>query len=140
VYDYFRIDDIYRLLNKEQEIINFVEDKYKTNLSSISSKLCGVLKCYTVLNLESKLIQDKIQHYKVLLKIKKDSDKENLLDKKTIDDGEEILNHCHEELNKLGDTLKNDINLLNSWDITAQMYCVLKNIFRYRKYTRWRDY
>ena len=29
-------------------------------------------------------------------------------------------------MNKLGDTLKNDINLLNSWDITAQMYCVLK--------------
>ena len=69
MYDYFRIDDIYRLLNKEQEIINFVEDKYKTNLSSISSKLCGVLKCYTVLNLESKLIQDKIQHYKVIFKI-----------------------------------------------------------------------
>jgi len=37
-----------------------------------------------------------------------------------------MLNHCHEELNKLSDTLKNDINLLNSWDITAQMYCVLK--------------
>ena len=78
------------------------------------------------MNLESKVIKDRIQHYKTLLKVKQDVDKEKLMDKKTIEDGEEILNHCHEELDKLGDTLKNDINLLNSWDITAQMYCVLK--------------
>ena len=44
VYDYFKSDDIYTLLQKEQEIINFIEDQYKTSLSSISSKLCGVLK------------------------------------------------------------------------------------------------
>jgi len=126
VYDYFKSDDIYSLLQKEQEIIDFIEDKYKTSISSISSKLCGVLKCYTVLNLESKLIKDRIQHYKVLLKVKQDADREKLTDKKSIEEGEEILNPCHEEMNKLGDTLKNDINLLNSWDITAQMYCVLK--------------
>ena len=58
--------------------------------------------------------------------MKHDADKEKLTDKKSIEEGEEILNHCHVEMNKLGDTLKNDINLLNSWDITAQMYCVLK--------------
>jgi len=58
--------------------------------------------------------------------VKKDADKEKLTDKKNIEDGEEILNHCKNEMDKLGDTLKNDINLLNSWDITAQMYCVLK--------------
>jgi len=126
VYDYFKSDDVYSLLQKEQEIIAFIEDKYKTNISSISSKLCGVLKCYTVLNLESKGIKDRIQHFKVLLKVKHDADKEKLTDKKSIEEGEEILNHCHVEMNKLGDTLKNDINLLNSWDITAQMYCVLK--------------
>jgi len=71
VVDYFETYEIYALLQNEQEIIYFIEDRYKTSLSSISSKLCGVLKCYTVLNLESKLIQDKIQHYKVLLKIKR---------------------------------------------------------------------
>ena len=60
VYDYFKSDDIYTLLQKEQEIINFIKDKYQTSLSSISSKLCGVLKCYTVLNLESKLLKDQI--------------------------------------------------------------------------------
>jgi len=78
------------------------------------------------LNLESKVIKDRIQHYTVLLKVKQDVDKEKLTDKKSIEEGEEILNHCHEEMNKFGDTLKNDINLLNLWDITAQMYCVLK--------------
>jgi len=28
VYDYFKSDDVYSLLQKEQEIINFIEDKY----------------------------------------------------------------------------------------------------------------
>jgi len=98
VYDYFKSDDIYTLLQKEQEIINFVEDKYKTSLSSTSSKLCGVLKCYTVLNLESKLLKDQIQHYKTLLKVKQDADKEKVIDKKSIEEGEEILNHCKIEM------------------------------------------
>ena len=78
VYDYFKSDDIYTLLQKEQEIINFIEDKYKTSLSSISSKLCGVLKCYTVLNVESKLLKGRIQHFKTLLKVKKKQTKRKL--------------------------------------------------------------
>jgi len=126
VYDNFQMDDIFTLLQKEQEIINLIEDKYKTNISSISSKLCGVLKCYTVLNLESKLLKDKIQHYKVLMKIKQDADKEKLMDKKSIDEGEAILSHCKDEMNKLGEKVKNDIQLLTTWDITVQLYCVLK--------------
>ena len=52
-YNYFKTDDVYSLLQKEQDIIDFIEDKYKTNISSISSKLCGVLKCCTVLNLKA---------------------------------------------------------------------------------------
>ena len=119
VYDYFKSDDIYTLLQKEQEIINFVEDKYKTSLSSTSSKLCGVLKCYTVLNLESKLLKDQIQHYNTLMKVKQDADKEKVIDKKSIEECEEILNHCKNEMDKLGDTLKSDIQLLNNWHITV---------------------
>jgi hypothetical protein len=127
VCDYFEIYEIYRLLqHNEQEIIYFIEDKYKTSLSSISSKLCDVLKCYTVLSLESKLFKERIQHYKTLLKVKKNADKEKLTDKKNIEDGEEILTHCREEMNNLGEKVKNDIQLLNTWDITVQMYCVLK--------------
>jgi len=45
------------------------------------------------LNLKSKLLKDRIQHYKVLLKVKHDTDKEKVIDKKTIEEGEEILNH-----------------------------------------------
>jgi len=136
VYNFFKTDDIYSLLQKEKDIIDFIEDKYKTNISSISSKLCGVLKCYTVLNLKSKLLKDRIQHYKVLLKVKQDTDKEKVIDKKTIEEGEEILNHCKNEMDKLGEKVKNDIQLLNTWDISVQMYCVLKYIFRDRKSTR----
>jgi len=76
--------------------------------------------------MESKLLKDRIQHYKTLLKVKQEADKEKVMDKKTIEDGEEILNHCKKEMIKLGDTLKNDINLLNTWDISVQMYCILK--------------
>ena len=32
VYDYFQMDEIYSLLQKEQDIIDFIEDKYKTNI------------------------------------------------------------------------------------------------------------
>jgi len=126
VYDYFKTDDVYSLLKKEQDIIDFIEDKYKTSISSRKSKLSGVLKCYTVLNLESKLLKDRIQHYKVLLKIKQDADKEKLTDKKTIDDGNEMIQQCKNEMDKLGEKVKNDIQLLNTWNITVQMYCVLK--------------
>jgi len=124
VYDYFQIDDIYTLLQKEQEIIDFIEKKYESGLSSISSKLCGVLKCYTVLYLKSKLLKNRIQHYKTLLKVKQDADKEKVMDKKCIKEGEEILNHCKNAMDKLGDTLKSDIQLLNNWDNTVQLYCV----------------
>jgi len=48
------------------------------------------------------------------------------MDKKTIEEGEEILEHCKNEINKVGEKVKNDIQLLNTWDITVQMYCVLK--------------
>jgi len=82
------------------------------------------LKSYTVLDFKSKLLKDRIQHYKTLLKVKQDADKE--MDKKTIEEGEEILNHSKIEMDKLGDTLKSDITLLNNWDNTVQLYCVLK--------------
>jgi len=124
--DYFETYEIYALLQNEQEIIYFIEDRYKTSLSSISSKLCGVLKCYTVLNVESKLLKGRIQHFKTLLKVKQEADKEKVMDKKTIEEGEEILEHCKNEMDKLGEKIKNDIQLLNTWDITVQMYCVLK--------------
>ena len=78
------------------------------------------------MNLESKLLKDKIQHYKVLLKVKQEADKEKVMDKKSVEEGQEILNHCKNEMNKLGEKVKNDIQLLNTWDITVQMYCVLK--------------
>ena len=84
------------------------------------------MKCYTVLSLESKLLKGRIQHFKTLLKVKQEADKEKVMDKKTIEEGEEILEHCKNEMDKLGEKVKNDIQLLNTWDITVQMYCVSK--------------
>jgi len=76
--------------------------------------------------MESTLLKGIIQHYKVLLKVKQEADKEKLMDKKTIEKGEEILNHCNNEMDNLGEKVKNDIQLLTTWDITVQLYCVLK--------------
>ena len=122
----FEIDNIYLILQKENDIIEFIESKYKSSIPSISNKLCGVLKCYEVLNLESNLLIERIKHYQILLTLKQDVDKENLLDKKTIEEGQKMMTHCSNEMNKLADTIKSDINLLNRQDITVQLYCVLK--------------
>jgi len=61
------------------------------------------MRCFKMLyciEFKSKLLKDRIQHYKVLLKVKQDADKEKVIDKKTIEEGEEILNHCKNEMDK----------------------------------------
>ena len=78
--------------------------------------------------MESKLLKDRIQHYKVLMKIKQDADKEKVMDKKSIEEGKETLNYCKNEMDKLGYTLKNDVNLLNSWNYRSNVLCI-KNLF-----------
>ena len=49
------------LLSEEKEIIEHLEQEYKTT-STQKNKLCGIYKCYTLLNIESKLLKDKIEH------------------------------------------------------------------------------
>ena len=52
------------LLDKEKEIIEYLEKEYKTT-STLKNKLCGMYKCYTLLNVESKLLKDKIESYNI---------------------------------------------------------------------------
>ena len=59
------------LLSKEKVIIEHLEQEYKTT-STLKNKLCAVLKCFTLLNIESKLLKDKIEHYKITQSIKED--------------------------------------------------------------------
>ena len=81
VYDNFDEDDVNELLKKENEIIEFIETKYD-KLSTIKNKLCGMLKVYNLLNLESNVLKSKIDHYMVSLSIQEDKKKEDSTDKK----------------------------------------------------------
>jgi len=69
------------LLSKEEEIIDYLEQQYKLTLKN---KLCGIYKCYSLLNIESKLLKDKIEHYRITQSIKED--KNNHEEKKTIEE------------------------------------------------------
>ena len=81
VYDNFKDDDVYDLFKKENEIIEYIETKYD-KLSTIKNKLCGMLKVYNLLNLESNVLKSKIDHYMVSLSIQEDKKKEDSTDKK----------------------------------------------------------
>jgi len=59
------------LLSKEKEIIDCLEQQYKLT-STLKNKLCGIYKCYSLLNIESKLLKDKIEHYRIAQSIKED--------------------------------------------------------------------
>ena len=41
------------LLSEEKEIIYYLEQQYKLT-STLKNKLCGIYKCYSLLNIESK--------------------------------------------------------------------------------------
>ena len=76
VHDNFDEDDVNELLKKENEIIEFIETKYD-KLTTIKNKLCGVLKVYNLLNLESNILKSKIDHNMVSLSIQEDKKKED---------------------------------------------------------------
>jgi len=82
LYKYFKSNDMIDLLSKEKEIIEHLEQQYKLT-STLTNKLCGLYKCYSLLNIESKILKDKIEHYRITQSIKED--KNNHEDKKTIE-------------------------------------------------------
>ena len=63
------------------KLLKFIETKYD-KLSTIKNKLCGMLKVYNLLNLESNVLKSKIDHYMVSLSIQEDKKKEDSTDKK----------------------------------------------------------
>ena len=130
VHDNFDEDDVNELLKKENEIIEFIETKYD-KLSTIKNKLCGVYKVYNLLNLESNVLKSKIDHYMVSLSIQEDKKKEDPTDKKTIQEAELIVNYFKNELGMMEDMISKDVDILNTWDKTAQLYAVLKIYLTY---------
>jgi len=110
------------LLDKEKEIIEYLEKEYKTT-STLKNKLCGIYKCYTLLNVESKLLKDKIESYNITQAIIED--KKNQEEKEPIEETDKILDYFKNELKQMGK------NLNNKWDTQRQLYCVLKIYLNY---------
>jgi len=84
-----------------------------------------------LLNLESNVLKSKIDHYMVSLSIQEDKKKEDPTDKKTIKEAELIVNYFKKELGIMEDTISKDLDILNTWDKTAQLYAVLKIYLTY---------
>jgi len=120
VYDHFKITDINELLTtKEQDIIDYIEHKY-TNKSTIKSKLCSVYKAYKILNIEGELFKQRIDYYTTKNTINQDEAKQD--NKKTIEEGNKIIEHFENQMEVLGaviqtDTQDNDNSMLNNWNI-----------------------
>ena len=74
VYDNFDEDDVHELLKKENEIIDYIENKYE-KITTIKNKLCGMLKVYNLLNIECTLLKCKIDHYMILQSLDEDKKK-----------------------------------------------------------------
>jgi integrase len=130
VHDNFKEDDVRELLKKENEIIEFIETKYD-KLTTIKNKLCGMLKVYNLLNLECTQLKCKIDHYMVSLSIEEDKKKENPINKRTVEEAEQIVNYFKNELKTMEEELFDDEDIPMSewnrnWDKDAQLYAILK--------------
>jgi hypothetical protein len=124
VYNKFKVNDINNLLRtNEAEIINYIENKYEKSLT-IESKLCGIYKCYRVLNITSDLFKNKIEEYKYKTETQRDKEKD--MNKKDTDEGDKIIEQFKKHYEELELKIKNDLLLLSEWKQEAQLFCLLK--------------
>lgn len=129
VYEHFKMTDMAKLFRtKEQDIINYIESQY-TNNSTIKSKLCSVYKAYKILNISGDLFKQRIDYYATTQKITHEQTKQD--NKKSIEEGEEIIEHFESKMEELRaviqtDTIETENEMLNNWDVNVQLYCILK--------------
>ena len=129
VYHHFKIEDMNELLkSKEQDIIDYIEKEYNNN-STIKSKLCSIYKAYKILNIESELFKNRIDHYATKQNIDKDKNKET--NKKTIEEGDFIIKQFNDKLEELGEIIQTNNDLVNHWMQEVQLYCILKIYLTY---------
>ena len=109
VYNHFKLNNINELLRtKENEIIYYIETKYE-NSSTIKSKLCGIYKCYKVLNIKSDLFKNKIEEYKYKTETQRDKEKDS--NKKDKDEGNKLIEEFKKDYNELEQKIKNNLIL-----------------------------
>ena len=109
VYNHFKLTDINALLRtNEAEIIHYIENKYEKSLT-IKSKLCGIYKCYKVLNITSDLFKNKIEEYKYKTETQRDKEKD--MNKKDTDEGNKLIEQFKKHYNELEQKIKNNLSL-----------------------------
>ena len=129
VYNHFKLNNINELLRtNENEIIKYIETKYE-NSSTIKSKLCGIYKCYKVLNIKSDLFKNKIEEYKYKTETQRDKEKDT--NKKDEDEGNKMIEEFEKHYKELEQKIKNDLSLLTEWKQEAQLFCLLKLYLQY---------
>jgi integrase len=84
-------------------------------------------KVYKLLNIESELFKNKIEHYAYEQKINQDKHKE--LNKKSTQDGDAIIEYFEKKMTEL--EFQEDTDLLNNWSQEVQLYCILKIYLTY---------
>jgi hypothetical protein len=119
VFEYFKVQTIHELL--EQDIIHYLEEKYES-ISTIKSKLCAIYKVYKLLNLTSELFKNRIDYYAKKQTIHQDKHKES--NKKTVADGDAIIDYFEKKMTEL--EFQED-----NWTQQNQLYCILKIYLTY---------
>ena len=121
VFEYFKVQTIHELL--EQDIIDYIEEKYES-ISTIKTKLCAIYKVYRLLNIESELFKNRIEHYAYEQTLHQDKHRE--LNKKTVAEKDAIMGYFKDKLKELETTIQED-----NWTHQNQLYCILKIYLTY---------
>jgi hypothetical protein len=108
VNNHFKLNNINDFLRtNESEIINYIEKKYE-NSSTIKSMLCGIYKCYKVLNIKSDLFKNKIEEYKY--KTQTQTDKAIDANKKDEVERNKMIEEFEKHYKELEQKIKNDLS------------------------------
>jgi hypothetical protein len=87
---------------------------------------------YNLLNVECTYLKSKIEHYyMVTLSIEEDKKKENPIDKKSVEEAEEIVNYFKSELTTMEEELFKDGGSFDTWDKDMELYAILKIYLTY---------
>jgi len=93
-----------------------------------------VYKGYKILKIESELFKNKIDFYSTKQTLNHEETKED--NKKSLEEGNAIVEHFKNHLEGLkatiqNDTIENDNAMLNNSDVKVQLYCVLTIYLKY---------
>ena len=95
--------------------------------------MCGFYKAYKILNIRGDLFKKRIDFYATKQTIIQDENKEQ--NKKTIEKGNEVIEHFNNQMKELGTIIQNDMiennDSLNNWGHEVQLYVLLKIYMTY---------